>query len=206
MEAPDAAGFVGLELEYPPESTPLDPDETEGLIPDHIETQGQLNAWEAGNILKAEDWAFRKKRPELLTDSFVRRLHRRMFDDTWTWAGIYRKSGKNIGALPDEISVGVRSALDDTSYWVEHETFPVDIIAIRLHHRLVAVHPFPNGNGRHTRLMADLLMWNHAQPSFSWGRGDLVEAGQLRSQYIAALQAADAGNIEPLLQFARSDP
>jgi Fic-DOC domain mobile mystery protein B len=205
MEAADAAEPVGLELQYPPGSTPLDPDEREGLIPGHIETQGELNAWEADNILRGDEWAFRKKRSDLLTDSFVRQLHQRMFDDTWTWAGTYRKSGKNIGALPYEIPVRVRNALEDTSYSVEHQTFPLDIIAVRLHHRLVAVHPFRNGNGRHTRMMADLLMSNHEKSRFSWGGGDLVETGQLRSQYIGALKAADDGDIEPLLQFARSD-
>jgi Fic-DOC domain mobile mystery protein B len=204
MEASAAAGFVGLELGYPPGSTPLDPNEKEGLIPDHIETQGQLNAWEAVNILKADDWASRTKRTDLLTDSFVRELHLRMFDDTWKWAGTYRKSGKNLGALPFEIPVKVRDSLDDTAHWVEHGTYPLDTIAVRLHHRLVAVHPFPDGNGRHTRMMADLLMSNHDQPRLSWGGGEIVEAGELRSRYIAALHAADNGDIEPLLQFARS--
>lgn len=204
MEAAAAAGLVGLELGYPPGSTPLDPDEKEGLIPAHIETQGQLNAWEAANILKAYDWAFRRKRTDLLTDSFVRELHLRMFDDTWTWAGTYRKSGKNFGSLPFEIPVKVRDSLEDTSHWVEHKTFPLDVIAVRLHHRLVSVHPFPNGNGRHTRMMADLLIANHDQPRFTWGGGDIIEGGELRSRYIAALHAADKGDIDPLFHFARS--
>jgi Fic-DOC domain mobile mystery protein B len=204
MEAAAAAGLVGLKLDYPPGSTPLDPDEKEGLIPAHIETQGQLNAWEAVNILKAYDWAFRRKRTDLLTDSFVRELHVRMFDDTWTWAGTYRKSGKNLGVLPFEIPVKVRDSLDDASHWIKHRTFPLDVIAVRLHHRLVTVHPFPNGNGRHTRLMSDLLMSNHDQPKFSWGGGDILEGAELRSRYIAALHAADNGDIEPLLHFARS--
>lgn len=204
MEAGNAPRLVGLALEYPPGSTPLDPDETEELIPDHIETQGQLNAWEAENINKAEDWGFGRKRSDLLTESFVKRLHRSMFDDTWKWAGTYRKSGKNIDVFPHEIAIKVREVLNDASYWLDHKIFPIDSIAIQLHHRLVAVHPFPNGNGRHTRLMADLLLRNHDQTRFSWGGADLVESGELRSRYIAALKAADNGDIEPLLQFARS--
>ena len=92
----------------------------------------------------------------------------------------------------------------DVRYQIEHTSYPPDEIAVRFHHRLVAIHPFPNGNGRHARLMADLLVERLGQPRFTWGSRSLVDASTTRQAYIAALQAADARNYAPLLVFSRS--
>ncbi|MBK9326639.1 MAG: mobile mystery protein B [Thiobacillaceae bacterium] len=192
-----------VNLDYPPGATPLDADELANLIPGHITTQGELNEWEQLNILQGEAWA-RKQRQEILQEAYVRKLHERMFGETWRWAGEFRKSDKNLGVDWLKIGVELKKLLDDVRYQVEHGSYPADEIAVRFHHRLVAIHPFPNGNGRHARLMADLLAERLGHPRFSWGSRSLVDASETRQRYIAALQAADARDYGPLLAFARS--
>ncbi len=192
-----------VDLVYPPGATPLDPDERAGLIPGHITTQSELNEWEQLNIVQGENWA-RKQRKEILNEGFLRQLHQQLFGETWKWAGELRKSDKNIGVDWLKIGVELKKLLDDTRYQIEHASYPPDEIAVRFHHRLVAIHPFPNGNGRHARLMADLLVERLGHPRFTWGRQSLVDAGDTRKRYIAALQAADARDMTPLQAFARS--
>jgi Fic-DOC domain mobile mystery protein B len=192
-----------VRFDYPPGATPLDADELASLIPGHIRTQGELNEWEQLNIAQGENWA-RKQRKEILTEGFLRQLHKQMFGETWKWAGEFRKSDKNIGVDWLKIGVQLRDLLDDTRFQIEHASYPPDEIAIRFHHRLVAIHPFPNGNGRHARLMADLLVERLGRPRFSWGRRSLIDASDTRQKYIAALRAADRRDIAPLLAFARS--
>jgi Fic-DOC domain mobile mystery protein B len=189
---------------HPPGATPLDPDEAAGLIPGHITTQEQLNEWELANILEGERWAFSRKRKDLLTLRFVRLLHRRMFASTWRWAGVFRKTGKNIGIDPVQIAPELKKLCDDVAYQIEHRSYPIDEIAARFHHRLTWIHPFPNGNGRFSRTMADLLLLQNGAPRFTWGAGDLVTEGGARQRYIQALRAADGRDYAPLLEFVRS--
>jgi Fic-DOC domain mobile mystery protein B len=146
-----------MDFRYAPGATPLDVDEAAALIPTHIATQGDLDAWEEANILQGARWAARQKKRDLLDEGFVRDLHRQMFGKTWRWAGIFRSSDKNIGVEWAQVSVRVRNLMDDTRYQIENKAFGVDELAVRFHHRLVWIHPFPNGNGRHARLMADML-------------------------------------------------
>lgn len=202
------AGQTRVSLDYPAGATPLDADELASLIPAHLTTQGELNEWEQLNIGEGDKWA-RKQRKDILGEDFLRQLHRRMFGETWKWAGEFRKSDKNIGVDWRYIGVELKKLFDDVRYQIEHATFPADEIAVRFHHRLVAIHAFPNGNGRHARLMADLLAERLGQPRFTWGSRRLVnesltDASPVRRDYIAALQAADARDIAPLLAFARS--
>lgn len=194
---------MAINLDYPPGATPLDGDELASLIPSHITTQGELNEWEQLNIVQGENWA-RKQRKEILDEAFLRQLQKQMFGETWKWAGEFRKSDKNIGVDWLKIGVELKKLLDDTHFQIEHASYPPDEIAVRFHHRLVAIHPFPNGNGRHARLMADLLIERLGRPRFTWGSHSLVDASATRQQYIAALQAADRRDIAPLLAFARS--
>lgn len=194
---------MAINLDYAPGATPLDADELASLIPGHITTQGELNEWEQLNIVQGDTWA-RKQRKEILDEGFLRRLHKQMFGETWRWAGTFRKSDKNIGVDWLRIGVEVKNLLDDVRYQIENNSLPPDEIAVRFHHRLVAIHPFPNGNGRHARLMADLLAERLGRPRFTWGSASLVDANETRQRYIAALQAADARDIAPLLAFARS--
>lgn len=193
-----------MNFEYPLGATPLDPDEAQGLLPTHITTQGELNVWEQTNILQGELWAARQSKRELLDEAFIRELHRRMFDQTWRWAGTFRSSDKNIGVDWLHIAVQLRNLLDNTRYQMEHQVFSVDELAVRFHHQLVAIHPFPNGNGRHARLMADLLVQRLGMPRFSWGSVSLVDTGEVRNAYLEALWAADRHNIALLLAFART--
>lgn len=192
-----------INLDYAPGATPLDADELASLIPGHIITQGELNEWEQLNIVQGDTWA-RKQRKDILDEGFLRRLHQQMFGQTWRWAGTFRKSDKNIGVDWLRIGVELKNLLDDVRYQVEHSSLSPDEIAVRFHHRLVAIHPFPNGNGRHARLMADLLADRLGRPRFTWGSASLVDANETRQRYITALQAADARDMAPLLAFARS--
>lgn len=191
-------------IEYPEGATPLSEDEFQGLIPGHITTRGQLDAWEALNIDKALRWLNRVRLLDVLSEPFVRLLHRKMFDITWTWAGTYRMTEKTLGIKVWQIQDEVPKLCVDAKYWIEHGTFAPDEIAVRFHHKLVWIHPFPNGNGRHARLMADLLAKEVLnRPAFSWGGGPLEKAGDMRRQYLDALHEADHQKFGSLLHFAR---
>ena len=191
----------------PDDATPLTPSERDGLKQSWITTRNDLNEAEQENILKGAAWARRarsRKPLDLLRDDFSLNLHKRMFGDVWNWAGTFRRTECNIGIAPQRVAAEVPMMFDDLRFWVEHQTYPADEIAVRLHHRLVAIHPFPNGNGRHARLMADLLIERLGGESFSWGGGSLADTGQLRAAYVKALRIADNHDIGPLLAFARS--
>lgn len=194
---------MAVNFDYLPGATPLDADELACLIPKHITTQGELNEWEQLNILQGETWAWRQRK-DILDDAFVRLLHTQMFGETWSWAGSFRKSDKNIGVEWQHVGVKLRDLLADIRFQIDHSTYPPDEIAARFHHRMVAIHPFPNGNGRHARMMADLLIQKLGQPRFTWGSRSLAEATATRTCYIDALRAADSGDIQPLLAFVRS--
>ena len=176
------------------------------MVPSHITTQADLNAWEQFNIVQGERWSIRQTRRKLLDEGFVRDLHRRMFDKTWRWAGTFRHSNKNIGVDWTQVTVKLRELLDNTQYQIDHQTMDADEVAVRFHHRLVWIHAFPNGNGRHARLMADLLAMRSGRTRFTWGggAGALISPGSLRDQYLAALRAADHGHYADLMAFARS--
>ena len=185
-------------------NTPLEAEEREQLIPTYITTRAELNEAEQVNITRASLWLRRARNVDVLDDAFLRDLHKRMFGEVWKWAGQYRKTPRNIGIDAYRIPMAVRELVHDARYWVDNGTYPPDEIAIRFSHRLVSIHPFPNGNGRHSRLVADLLAMELGQPRFTWGRANLVDPGETRRAYVAALRAADGGEIEPLLAFARS--
>ena len=196
---------MGLNDGLPDGATPLNGEELEGLLPTHLVSRGQLNEWEQQNIEAALLWLSRQRRPRPLEEAWLRRLHREMFGQSWRWAGQYRISDKSIGADWRQIRLQVPALMGDITYQVEHQVEPVDQIAIRFHHRLVSIHPFPNGNGRHARLIADVLIEQLGAPRFSWGgSSNLVEASILRQRYISALQQADRGDISALLAFARA--
>lgn len=200
-----------------PGQTPLTEEEKLQLRPS-LSTRAQLNAVERLNIHAARLWALRKpvlRRADLLTDGFARELHRRMFNHVWRWAGKYRTSDRNLGWEWSRIPEGMRALLDDARYWDEHATHPVAEIAVRLHHRMVVIHPWPNGNGRHARLLADIIVAARGGVPLTWGANlDLDQPGPSlavasakadpRTRYLAALQAADQGDYAPLLAFASS--
>jgi Fic-DOC domain mobile mystery protein B len=195
-----------MKWHYPIGSTPLEPDEISGLIPIHITTQAQLNEWEQSNILEAELWITQhaKATDTILAQSFVQQLHKKMFNKTWKWAGQFRKSDKNIGVDWQIIPTQLQLLLDDVKYHIKHQTYSIDKMATRFHHRMVAIHPFANGNGRHARLITDTFLLSLHQPRFTWGKINLTEASQTRMDYIKSLRAADQHDYDPLRKFVRS--
>jgi len=184
-------------------STPLTDEERQGLIPSYITLRGELNEAEQVGILKTEQWALSQKR-DVLDQKFLNELHRRMFGSVWKWAGKLRTSGKNIGMDVSRIANDLKQLTDDCEFWIKNNTYGSDEIATRFHHRLVFIHPYVNGNGRHARLAADLLLIALGHKRFSWGRVNLINAGETRAQYIAALRSADRHDYQPLLNFVRT--
>jgi Fic-DOC domain mobile mystery protein B len=186
-------------------NTPLSPEEIADLIPS-LATKEELNEWERENILLGREWAFRNRASpaEMVSDEYIRKLHQKMFDETWKWAGTYRKTEKNIGVPVHEILERLGILFGNSRFWIESGTYPADEIAVRFHHDIMSIHPFPNGNGRHARLWADVLVRKMGRPGFSWGSKELVRQGEARAKYLAAMRAADGGDIKPLLEFARS--
>lgn len=194
-----------MDFLYPSGATPLNPNEINGLIPTHITTRAELDRWEQDNINEALLWLQKQNRKEVLNESFMKQLHKKMFCHVWKWAGRFRQSEKNIGVAWYQIPIELKQLCDDAEYWIENKTFEPDEIAARFHHRLVSIHLFANGNGRHARLMADVLLETrlHRQ-AFTWGSANLVNAGQDRKRYIESLVAADRGDYTVLLEFVRS--
>ncbi len=208
MKDPIADSIRLANINHAPGNTPLTPDELAGLRPS-LATKGDLDEFERANILEANRWAFSPrvlKREDPFIEPYLRELHRRMFDKTWTWAGKYRKTDKNLGVPFHQIMNGIAAILGDVHYWLENETFDIEEIALRYHHRLVWIRPFRNGNGRHARLLADVIVVKSGRERFTWGLKELKDAGPARTEYLRCLKAADANNndIRGLLNFARS--
>lgn len=187
----------------PDGATPLPPQDQRGLRQTWITTRAELNAAEQANILAGRAWALRS-RVKLTDEAYLQRLHKAMFGEVWRWAGQWRTRETNIGVLPHQIAVSLRQFLNDVDYWLANDVYAADELIARYHHRLVQIHPFPNGNGRHSRLAADLLCRRLGHDAFSWGRQSLDTAAQTRQAYLAALRAADAHDLAPLLAFVRS--
>lgn len=187
----------------PEGATPLDPNEMAGLVFKHIQTRGQLDELEQVNIQAGMKWLMRQKKADPFTEQFVCELHKRLFGQVWDWAGSFRKTGKNIGCDAIQIGIELRNLLDDARYWVEHDTYPAKELAARFHHRLVAIHPFPNGNGRHSRIMADVVLTiAMGEKPIDWSGGQSLQAmSEQRKKYISALRAADKGDYEPLFKY-----
>ncbi len=197
---------MGLNLQYEIGQTPLSEEEKEGLLIPSISIREELDEHEQLNIEAALAWILRSrfKTEKILTEDFIKQLHKKMFGKVWRWAGSFRKSEKNIGVSWIYIGLELRNLLDDARFWIENKTYPPDEIAIRFKHRLVSIHCFPNGNGRHARLMADILIEKvFGQPVFSWHHSAIVKADEVRRKYIFAIREADKGNIMPLIDFAK---
>ena len=198
---------MGLEFDYKDGQTPLDEEEKEGLKIKSITTQGELDEFEQLNIEKAVEWTIHTKlKPEnILTEKFIKDLHKKMYGDVWKWAGEFRRTEKNIGITWTKIGIELKNLLDDAKYWVENKTYSPEEVAIRFKHRIVSIHCFPNGNGRHSRIMADIIMESiFGEEIFTWHQSIMVKADEIRKEYINALRKADNGNITPLIEFAKN--
>lgn len=198
---------MGLEFNYIPNQTPISEEEKEGLLIKTISTRIELDEFEQQNIESAVEWALHKNfnLNKILTINFILEVHKRMFNRTWIWAGSIRKTNKNLGVDKFQITQELKILFDDCKYWIENDTFSSDKISLMFKHRLVSIHPFPNGNGRHSRLVADILITHvFKEKVFSWGALNLTKPGESRKLYLEAIRAADQGNMEPLIVFARS--
>lgn len=184
-------------------STPLTAEEKDGLKLKWITLRSELNEAEARNIAQAQIWLMSNKNKDVYSDTFLRELHKKMFGDVWKWAGTYRTSERNIGVVPYQIPIKLMQLFDDVKFWIENKTYSNREIAVRLHHKLVQIHPFPNGNGRISRLMADLVLEKLEGTKFYWGNTNLVNVSEVRSAYIAALRKADAGDYSALMEFTQ---
>jgi Fic-DOC domain mobile mystery protein B len=197
---------MGLDIEYSDGQTPLDDDEKEGLKIPTVITRGELDEFEQQNIEQAIIWTMKRsfRINDIMTEKFVKDLHRKMFADVWAWAGEFRNTNKNLGVDKWEIGAELKKLLDDTTYWINHQSYPADEIALRCKYRMVSIHCFANGNGRHSRLMADIIISHvYKQPVFSWGTKYATIPGKSRSEYLKAIRAADRGDYLLLLDFAR---
>lgn len=198
---------MGLKLVYQDGQTPLSEEEKRGILMKAITTHGELDEHEQLNIEKAVAWTIQSKfkSEKILSERFIKELHKRMFSDVWSWAGKFRKSEKNIGVAWIMIGVELKYLMDDSLYWIEHQVYSPDEIAIRFKHRLVNIHCFPNGNGRHSRIMADIIIESIFKIDiFTWHNSNMVKADETRKKYIAAIRAGDKGDIKPLIEFARN--
>ncbi|TJY37719.1 mobile mystery protein B [Pontimicrobium aquaticum] len=198
---------MGLNLDYIDGQTPIDEDEKEGLLIETVSTKGELDEFEQLYIEEALQWIFGKKfKPEqVFSEKFICDLHRRMYGNVWAWAGTFRKTNKNIGVDFHRIPMELKVLCEDALYWIENKTYSEDEIAIRFKHRLVSIHCFPNGNGRHSRLMADIIIEKlFGKSPFSWGASNLSKEGVARAAYLKAVKKADLNDYKLLLEFARS--
>lgn len=194
-----------VNIQYPPGATPLDPDEMEGLKIKHIATHEELNRFEQDNINEALQWLGIRHKGDVLTEKFVKTLHQKMFGKVWSWAGSFRQSGKNIGVDWHQIPVSLHTLLQDVHYWIEQKTYSTDEIAVRFHHKLVWIHLFANGNGRHARLMTDVLLEDILkQKPFTWNTKNIDGKNEVRDIYLTALRQADNSDYSMLLDFVRS--
>jgi len=198
---------MGLDLDYIDGQTPLDEEGKDGMLVSVIATRGELDEFEQLNIEQAVQWTLKRNfKPEVIfTEAFIRTVHKRMYADVWACAGDFRKTNKNIGVDKWQISTALKYLLDDAKYWHENNIYPPDEIAVRFKHRIVSIHCFPNGNGRHSRLLADIIIEKiYNKPVFSWGAANLSGEGETRAAYLKAVKTADEGDYSFLLAFARS--
>ncbi len=190
-------------MDYPDGATPLDPDEMDGLRFKHVSTRGELDQLEQAGITDGMKWLDKQKNPDILSETFVCELHKRLFGGVWKWAGNFRRTEKNIGVDPIQVVIQLRQLLEDTKCWVEYNTFPPKELAARFHHKLVYIHPFPNGNGRHARILADAVLTKLLdETAIDWAGGYSLEGmNDRRNEYITALRAADRHDFSKLLSF-----
>lgn len=196
---------MGLEIEYLDGQTPLDEEEKDGLKIKSITTRGELDEFEQLNIEKAIQWSIGKSfsAEQVFSEAFVKDVHHRMFKDVWAWAGQFRRTNKNMGVEWQRVGVSLKQLCDDCRFWAQNQTYAEEEIAIRFKHQVVSIHCFSNGNGRHSRLMADIIIsCVFKKPAFSWGRFGKNE--EIRAQYLNTIRLADKGDIQPLLGFSRN--
>lgn len=193
-----------VRFDTPEGATPID--DASGLLAENVFAYSALNAVESENILRAVNvhLSSRKRRESpWLTEEYVRRVHRDMFDSVWDWAGRYRDGELNIGVPASRVRDEVGKLCQDVAYWDEQKENQIPLLerSARLHHRLAWIHPFKNGNGRHARLMGDIYLQVNGHKLPMWPSAAMGGAGEPRSAYLGALKRADAGDFGPLVEY-----
>jgi Fic-DOC domain mobile mystery protein B len=195
---------MGLKLEPKFGDIELSPEEMDLLIPAHISNRKQLDQAEQYNIEEAIQWLFSLRKldaEKLFSVEFQDLLHKKMFADVWKWAGKQRSKETNIGIKPRHISVERKKLNEDALFWFENNTWDPTEMALRFHHRLVQIHCYPNGNGRHARIIADIILERlYKKEQLIWAQTDLINESEGRRAYITALKAADKGDYSLLLK------
>ena len=182
------------------DATPIN--DISGLIPMHIHSQKELNEWEENNIIYAVKKYLTKRKKIDITISWIKQIHKEMFDKTWEWAGVFRKNNFNLGVDYNQINIELKKLIDDIEYWKSHSnSMNWFEQSVRIHYRLVKIHPFPNGNGRHARLVSDIFLFNNNLTLPTWPTEEMIKQTQIRKEYITALKQADKGDISLLLKF-----
>ncbi len=193
-------------FDEPEGATPLEPDEKQGLKIPNVKTRAELNELEQANIEEGLLWLARQKSPDVLCEAFVRQLHVKLFGEIWAWAGQYRSSEKSIGVAPHNISSELKKLIDDARFWIENQTYPSRELVLRFHHRLVWIHCFANGNGRHARIMADAILTKiFKEKPIDWGVRNFENSNAVREKYIAALRKADGQDFSLLVEYVKND-
>ena len=192
-----------MEINLPRGAAPFN---TNGLLHRHLTTQEELNALEFANINQAMGKYLlgsltEKKAP--FTLEWLFQVHREMFEEVWDWAGKPRNTEFKIGVLPAQIPSFLKQLLDDLKYWEGQTTMEPIEIASHLHHRLVQIHPFENGNSRWARLLTNIYLKKQGLPLVQWPEGSLGQEGDIRDCYIDALKAADRGDSGALIDLHR---
>jgi len=182
-----------------PGATPID--DVSGLIPTHISTRSELNEWETANILKAVKYHLSEKRKLTINIQWLKKLHKEMFGESWKWAGKFRQRNLSLGIDWHNINDQIKALVDDIAYWRKNNSLSIFEQSIRIHHRLVKIHPFENGNGRHARLVSDIYLYNNNESRPIWPSDELIEKSNIRDKYISALKDADSGNYSTLKHF-----
>lgn len=195
-------------IENPEGATPLSPDDMLGLKHKHVDTREQLNELEAANILQGQIWASTLKKPTLdsiFDRAFVTNLHKALFGDVWEWAGIFRQRQLNIGIDPKNIPVDLHNFLEDAKCWVEFKHYDNLELSARIQHRLVQIHPFVNGNGRHSRIFTDIVrVYLLGEKPMKWAYAKLEDLTEERSSYITGLRKADEGDFSVFIKYLQS--
>lgn len=198
---------MGLDLEYTNGQSLISEEEKEDILIPTISTRGELDEFEQANIEKAVEWSMKRRfsMNEVLSVAFTEELHKRMFSEVWGWAGSFRRTNKSIGVDKYQIEQELYKLLDDCMFWISNNVYTEDETAIRYKYRMVSIHPFPNGNGRHSRICGDILV-SHilGLPIFPWGGKRIEKSGDTRQRYLRALHRADQNDFSALLEFARS--
>lgn len=162
-------------------------------LKDHLEAKNHQEALEYLYEL------VEKGKNHTVSERFIRNLHQLVTQDIdRKWAGKYRNSNVIIGGAdhtpPDAIEVP--NKMRELMEWLKGNKKKLHVIelAALLHHKLVYIHPFFDGNGRTSRLAMNLLLMQVGYPLVIILKND-------RKKYYRVLGRADQGDLLPLIRF-----